>query len=164
MPRGELLKRVSSFPWQLVCVTGKYSKIFIPVFLSLNFSLSPSQFKSRLYVLVPQGDIRLRKKKVARETFLNYVFKNLRSLKGRKFDENKHRGLKKHIGCRSFAPKLKERKSPAGGRSAGVRPASWQHSKTDFQLSRWVNGRWDFLPWRTFLFADWQGATKSHCC
>ena len=41
----------------------------------------------------------------------------------------------KQMRQRCFAHKLKERNSPAGGRSLGLRPASWQYSRMDFQLS-----------------------------
>lgn len=68
------------------------------------------------------------------KNFLNYIFKRLSSLRRREFDEKNHRDLKK-IGQRSCAPKLKERNSPAGGRSAGAKPASWRYSRIDLQFS-----------------------------
>ena len=41
----------------------------------------------------------------------------------------------KQMRQRCFAQKLEERNSPAAGRPLGLRPASWQYSRKDFQLS-----------------------------
>lgn len=90
------------------------------------------------------------------KNFLNYIFKNLSSLSRREFDEKSMEVWKKHMRQRSFAPKLKERNSPAGGKSIGLRPASQQNSRMNFQLSPEgrVNDQWDFLPWGTSLWAE----------
>lgn len=84
-------------------MAGKYSKIFILVFLSLNFSLSPSQFK-RLCVSMPWGDTQLSRNNSGIKNFLNYIFKSLSSLWRREFDEKKHTHLNKIDGTEEFCP------------------------------------------------------------
>ena len=81
--RSELLD-LGSFLWQLVHAAGKYSKIFITIFLFLNFSLPLGPFKHRLCISMSQGDIRLSMK-----NFLNYIFQSLSSLRRIEFNGKK---------------------------------------------------------------------------